>query len=364
MKKSIVLLLLAIVSVACTRDKVQDVAVRIDGGKTIYASIDIPECRVQLNEKCQTVWTEGDEIIVLSQEEYSKYRFDGKTGDRSGSFTKVASGDTPPESYLFDKSYAIYSTESWHGYGCFSDGTPAMFTSVLATQTYMNDSYGLYANTMLGSSEDGINYTFKNVLGYLRLSIVGSKVVSKITVIGNEQEIIAGVFYFPITDYLQRTWYRDTSNAVVLDCGDGVALSSTPTSFYFVLPPTTFAQGISVCVDFADGTSYVHATKKTITIERNAIQPMATFNANVDESDYSTLVINHTGRYIDTPLFEGAVSGDVDWGDGKTSFFTEFLSYDFTDNKESHTVSFKVLGATSFEIESCEGISAIDLSNF
>lgn len=333
-------------------------------GKTIYASIDVPECRVQLNDKCQTVWTEGDEIIVMNQEEYSKYRFDGKTGDLSGSFTKVASGDIPPEGYVFDKSYAIYSTESWYGYGCFSDGTPAMFARVLATQTYMKDSYGLHANFMFGSSEDGANYSFRNLFGYLRLSMVGSKKISKISLIGNDREIIAGTLYFSVRDYLALTWYDGMSSLITLDCGEGVTLSETPTSFYLVLPPVTFEKGISVCVDFADGTNYIHTTGKSITIERNVIQPMATFNVDINDDNYSRLVLHHTGRYIDMPRFNGAVSGEVDWGDGKTSFLTDFLSYDFTDDVASHVVTFKVLGAKSFELDSCEGISSIDLSNF
>lgn len=361
MKKSFVLLLLMIVSVACTNDNVQDVAVSVGEGEKIYASISAPECRVQLNDGRETVWTAGDQILVVSQDEYALYGFDGNTGDKSGSFTKQQSFAAPSDSYLFDKSYALYSFE---GYGAFADGTPALFSRVQSTQSYMKNSYGLMANAMVGSSEDGVNYTFKNVLGYLRLSLVGNKSVSKITVSGNAEEIISGIFYFSIKDFNTLAWYDEKTSAITLDCGAGVALSSAPTPFYFVLPPMTFEQGIRVNVEFTDGTSYTHATKKQIVIERNTIQPMAAFDADVDENDYSQLVINHTGRYIDAPLFVGAVSGEVDWGDGNTSLLHEFLSYDFLDGKESHVVSFKVLGAESFELQSCEGVSTIDLSNF
>lgn len=364
MKKSLVFSLLAIFFVACTRDEVENVVVDAVAPDTIYASIDTPSCRVQLNDRCETVWTKNDVITVISSNEFAIYRFNGKTGDYSGSFTKIGYGTTPSKQYRFDKSYAIYSNETFVGYGAFSDGTPILFTTVQPTQTYKKGSYGEHANIMFGSSGDGKNYQFKNVLGYLRLSLMGNRKVSKITLSGNDNETIAGVFYFPTIDSSKHEWHSGQSSSIELDCGDGVTLSTTPTSFYFVLPPMTFKKGIKVTINFTDGTSYVQTTQKSIPIERNVVQPMKSFDTNPDSLDRREVVVYHSGEYIVVPALENAVTGEINWGDGNVSFFNEFTSYDFTDGNLSHTIKIDVTGATAVEFESCEGISKVDLSNF
>ena len=363
MVKSIFLSLLAILLAACTRDKVEDVMVNIDSEDTVYASIDAPECRVELNDKCQTVWTKDDEIMVVSANEYSLYRFNGNTGDRSGSFKKIGYGNPPSASIKFgNKSYALYGNYS--SYGAYSNGTPVLFTEIQSQQTYKEESYGLYANAMVGTSEGDNNFIFKNLLGYLRLSVTGNRSISKITLMGNDKEIISGIIYFAITDFSQFTWRANTSSSIVLDCGAGVALSAEPTSFYFVVPPMTFQKGFTVTIDFTDGTSYTQTTSKAISIERNTIQPMKTINTNPDSIEYKEVTIDHTGEYIITPLLENAISGSIDWGDGEVSLFNKFSSHDFVDKKSSHTIKIEVVGATAIELESCEGVSKIDLSNF
>jgi len=364
MKKSLIFSLFAILFVACTRDGVEDVVVDAVVPDTIYATIETPSCRVQLNDRCETVWNKDDIIIVLSSNEYSLYRFNGKTGDYSGSFTKVGYGVAPGDKYRFDKSYAIYSQNSFEGYGSYSDGTPLLFASVQATQTYKKGSYGEHANIMFGGSEDGKNYQFTNILGYLRLSLTGNRKVSKITLSGNNNETIAGTLYFPTVDSSKHEWYSGQSSSIELDCGNGVALSTAPTSFYFALPPIIFNKGIKVSINFTDGTSYVQSTQKSIPIARNTIQPMKSFDTNPDSLDRREVVIYHSGEYIIAPTLDNAVTGEINWGDGNVSFFNEFTSYDFTDGAMSHIIKIDVAGATAVEFESCEGISKVDLSNF
>lgn len=70
---------------------------------------------------------------------------------------------------------------------------------------------------------------------------------------------------------------------IYLDCWDGardgyVKLSNdaeNPTSFWFVLPPTTFEGGITVTVHDTNGNTYTKSTDNAIAIERNIVQPMA-----------------------------------------------------------------------------------------
>ena len=93
---------------ACARDNV-----KVDGVETIQGTIadfDVVS-RVELNGNTQTVWNENDEICVFHDDEIKTYRFTGKTGDRSGSFTLVASEAQTIDDIVFDQYYAIYPVE-------------------------------------------------------------------------------------------------------------------------------------------------------------------------------------------------------------------------------------------------------------
>ena len=365
MRRYLIVAMLAAMFVACTTDKTTDLEVNVGVPDVVYASIGEAECRVQLNDKCQTVWTKDDLIFVFSKTETSLYKFNGKTGDREGSFTLSGSAEPLGDGYKFDgKWFAIYDYYNFTGYGGFSDGTIVLFSEIQSVQTYLKNSYGLHANIMFGTSDDGKNYEFRNLLGYLRLSITGVKNVSKITVVGNDKEVLSGEFYFPTSAYESHQWYDKKSTSITLDCGSGVALTTTPTNFYFAMPPITLAKGLTVTVTFTDGTTYTQTTSKRVVIERNTIQPMATFNTNIDAADYCEVTIYHTGEFIEVPTFDNAVSGEINWGDGTVSLFNKFTTYDFTDGKESHTIRAEVIGATAVELKSCEGVSKIDLSNF
>ena len=131
MRNYFILALLATMFVACTSDQTEDVALKVEEN-VIYASIDEPECRVQLNEKCQTVWTKNDQIVVFNVNEYALYQFMGKTGDRSGSFTRVGSGQAPGNSYKFDQYYALFFAPVLVG---------GLYVSVLAMMGVALDRY-------------------------------------------------------------------------------------------------------------------------------------------------------------------------------------------------------------------------------
>ena len=87
MRRSFILALATIVFVGCVKDMTNDVAVGL-GGKRYYATIAPIESRVQLNSQKQTVWNTGDEIVIFTPDNTIQIAsFDGKTGDRDGSFT-------------------------------------------------------------------------------------------------------------------------------------------------------------------------------------------------------------------------------------------------------------------------------------
>lgn len=362
MKRILTFACLVAVAAGCVREEVQEPLVT---GHKIYARIAGDETKVQLNSAQKTVWTAGDRITVLGEYDgYNKsdWTFDGQTGDRNGSFT-IASKAKYSDLAFGDGYHAIY--------GPFDgpakiDGRLVLLSEVLASQDYIPGSYGLQANVMYGKSDDGTNFRFSNMLGYLRLSLTGDKVVDRIVLAGNRDETLAGDFYF-YTDEAPETlhWNGNSSRQIVLGCGDaGVQLSDEPVDFYFVLSPMTFESGISVEIHFKDGTFYPQSTTKSVTIARNTILSMS--DIATGEGSWQTVTVYHKGQLMYAPYFSGgtALSGMIMWGDGQTTGLGAVESHKFIGSEASHTVQAKVKDADFFRLDSCEGVSKIDLSGF
>ena len=354
--------LLIVVLSACTKDTTTDIQPQV--GDMIYASIEADDSRVQLNESQKTVWNANDQIVVHSPTKATLWRFSGKSGDRDGNFQNVGTFNFSNfAAYGFKKYYAFYPYENWSGVGSFTDGSPAIFFEVPAQQSYTEGSYGIHANAMFATSDDGSRYTFKNLMGYIRLSITGAKSIASIELKGANAETLAGTMYMSPDNPFLLNWYSagTLSPTISINCGNGVQLSDKPTDFYFVLPAMQFMKGLIVNIHYTDGSIFTKATSKSVLVERNTIQPFATIVAD-GESSWQSVEIHHTGSDIVAPVVSGV--GSIDWGDGVTSMIGELRKRYYTDGKESHVITIKAMDATEFELDCCEGVSKIDLSNF
>lgn len=365
MRRVIIMVSVAMMFIACTQRE-EGIALTEKTTNKIYATIESSETKVELNSQLQTVWTKNDVIVVNGPDSYAAWKFDGETGDRSGSFTKDSEDLEYPHEYCFDKYYAVYSNDGFHGW---SRGGNNMYLYIETpnTQSYKSNSYGLGANFMLGVSDDAVNYTFKNLMGYLRLSITGDKVVESIDLIGNDNETLSGTYYFNAKDVNNLYLYSAASTTLTLECGEGVPLTDEPVDFYFVLPPTTFNKGITINVKFTDGTMFPQSTSKEIDVLRNTIQPMGDFSVSVSDDVWQTLKICHTSKNFQAPFLSGSsssISGYYFWGDDSFSLLRSDYIYVYEDQEASHTITVKVRGANAVRLPSCDGVTELDLTNF
>lgn len=364
MKKSILLALLATAFVGCTQADIDETRPS-SPEEVIYATIAEEEItRVELNNKKQTTWSAGDYIVRYGQDVHDVWEFAGVTGDRNGVFKLFGEWSDLVDFDFKGKYYSFYPYDSYAGLGGFQNGDKAIFYYIKSEQNYIKNSYDPRSNIMHGIGSDASNFTFKNLMGYLRLSLKGDKKVQSITLEGNNGEYLGGYKYIHLEDISINGWYSDVTTYMTLNC-NGVQLTDIPTEFYFALDPTTFSQGISVTILFTDGTVFPQSTSKSIGIERNVIQPMATIDTGA-ELEWQTVTIQHSGDKVSAPTLYGysALSGYLYWGDDYMSDLNSLKSYVYDDGISEHTITVKSLNATGFEIEDCTGISAIDLSNF
>ena len=265
MRKSLFFALVVLLLTACTSDIAELYAPKKDG--VLYVSFE-KDTRVLLSDELKTVWTEGDQVSVFCKS-YSNecWQFTGKSGETSGELVRQDGGVNGNLKTVV-ALYPYSSTNSLLG-------TTLLFT-IPNEQKYAAGSYGLGDNIMLAVSEND-NLSFKNLFGYLRLSLTGTATIDYITITANGGETIAGGAKMNISS-LEMSFLSNKSSSITLDCGQGVKLSGTPTTFHFALVPQQYKSGITITAHCTDGTKITKSTDKQVDIVRNHILPMASFN--------------------------------------------------------------------------------------
>lgn len=366
MRRFIFCLLLTLSVSSCVKDATVDICDGLDPQDRIYATFDDEPNRVEMSLEHHMVWTKGDYLFVYGPNSCKRYKFDGKTGDREATFTRT--NTYTPYDFEVDGYYAV---APYGGRGSANvDPTRICFfsdTKGTMNQLYNTNSCGSVGdNLVFATSKDGVNFRFKSIMGYLRVSLTGDKSVKNIELINHSGDNISGRYYFYVDNPDVVYLYSEPApqSTILLDCGSGVKLSAAPTDFYFVVKPMQLTAGITLCVNFTDGTTFVQSTTKQMTIKRNTVQPMGVINTSGVE--YQMLGVKYSGTTFEVPTFEGAtsISGYLDFGDGTTSILSLTKSYDFTDGKQTHTITANVRNANRVKISSCQGVEQIDLSNF
>ena len=279
MKKFFILSALVSMSfVACTADKEQ-FGNLISDGQELYAGFDALS-RTYVEDNTYLRWHEDDRLTAFYGNTLNRqYKFKGQTGDNSGSFSHVPSGDLETGN-AFDRIYAVYpydETATITDEGIISLTLPAV-------QQYAENSFGKGANTMIAVTEnlEDTFLAFKNACGYLKLKLYAPEggVVKSIEVKGNKNEKIAGAAIATIAfgEAPVVTMSDEATTAITVECGEGVTLgqtAETATEFWVVIPEVTFTEGITITVTNSFGTTFTKSTDNEVVIERNTIQPMA-----------------------------------------------------------------------------------------
>lgn len=236
-----------------------------------FEGADEIDTRTYLDGQARMRWTADDRLTIFKKTTYNReFAFTGKTGANAGGFRQVSVDDDFWFGYDVDYNYAIYPHSADNAF----DETDCFFTTTMPSeQTYVENSFGLGANTMVAASESG-QLIFKNVGSYLRVMLWGeNQTVKKITLSSVAGEALAGEakIVATLTDAPTCTMVGTTSS-IVLNCPEAVEVNTTedaPVSFWIVLPPVVLAEGYKVIVENADGKTQEYAVNKEKTFKRN-----------------------------------------------------------------------------------------------
>ena len=240
--------------------------------------------RTYIEEGKYLRWNEDDRLTIFYGNTLNRqYKFNGATGDNSGTFSLVPDGMLGTDN-AFDHIYALYP---YNADARISDEGVISLT-LPAVQNYAENSFGRGANTMIAVTEnlEDTFLAFKNACGYLKLKLYNAEgaTIKNIEVKGNSGERLAGAATATIAfgEAPVLAMADDATTSVTLDCGEGVALGTTAetaTEFWVTLPVTTFAEGFTITATDTEGGVFEKSTTNEVIIERNAIQPMAALEA-------------------------------------------------------------------------------------
>ena len=328
MKRYIIYLLSIVVLISCSKEQDTITNNSVNYSPKFYAEIDNTLTRTYVNDALKVCWNDNDKLSVFTSTENQQYQFDGNTGDSEGTFSKVESySSSTGASLSVDANYAVYphSEETTIS----SDGT---LTFVLPqNQVYVKNSFGVNSNPMIAVTENKKDtyLSFKNICGYLRLSLYGDSITAKsIRLEGNSNERISGTANVSIS-YGQEpiiTLADDALHTITLDCQDGVQIgesASEATEIWFVLPPVTFENGFTIISEDISGNKYIKSTENRIEIKRNVVSNMAT--SKVEQ------LIGYCYNFLEEDLY-GWESG-VHYYDDKNSLYIVSKT-DATENRE------------------------------
>jgi hypothetical protein len=250
-----------------------------------YATFEQPEetaTKVYVNDELCLRWNADDRVSIFNKITYNQqYKFLGQTGANAGEFAKVENAEfvtgNPIEHVV---SFYPYSAETVINE---SEQVQMVWPS---EQTFQYYSFGLNANPMLSVTYDNV-LQYMNIGGYLTISLYGEGSVNSIVLEGHQNEQISGqgMVYMTSegTPEVYLIYDPSTPSQIVLNCESPVALHSSESNaveFWLVVPPKSFRKGFTITVNTTVGT-FMKATTKEITIERNRISRMAPMKIEV-----------------------------------------------------------------------------------
>ena len=254
MKKNIITAAFAAASAlllvsSCAKEELRE-NVNTGDGKVFTAVISQNLTKTTITSEYKVNWEAGDQIYI--NEAIFSATPDASDATKA-TFTKV-SGSDPVSDYT-----AVYPAS-------IMVGTQA---TLPATQTYAAGKFNAPMCAM--SSTESLE--FKNFCGVLCFALKGTDKVKSIAVTANEQ--LCGPFEFADATSFSFSG-ENVGYTVTLDCGEGVQLSSTEsTNFYIYLPPATYTSGMKIVATDTEGKTFKKTTTKSAEITKNNIY---TFN--------------------------------------------------------------------------------------
>lgn len=249
------------------------------------------------------VWKNKDSFSLLNDSSCNGLMIlSGEEGKSSGVFEGkmdkvLESGENYFAVYPYD--YRITYSEDTGISAIFPDEqTNLYFPAIMA-------AYGTVDNNSC------LTMDFKNIFSVLRLGITGNgEILSKITVAGNDNELMAGEF--TLKDLISsEPAFQGNTRLISFLLDEPVTLDGTIMNFDIAIPYRLYEKGLTLTLYTEDGSSMsADIGTSGIDMKRNTIYDVPTLNFTPDQKDYEWspgfLTVDEDGyRFTDTDRIGG-----------------------------------------------------------
>ena len=260
--------------VGCQQDELVPSGSQDNSLKSVRATTSsIVKSRTSLSGN-SVVWNTGDAIGIFSNTSDSVARYD--LTEISGDEAQFES-DKPVRGNTF---YAFYP----YAADAVVSGTNVSFR-LPEEQSFGFDSFASGICPMVAQSTTS-SFRFLQVCGLVRLNLKGNMQVSSISLSGNNGEAIAGLGSVDIAsdapEFRVSGGGQESYNEIALR-GNVALSSSQTTSFYFVVPPQVFSNGMTFKITgLVNGQqrTLTKATERSITVGRSVITSFTAVDTN------------------------------------------------------------------------------------
>ena len=265
---------------SCTDELKEEMEMELDNTKEytqFYVNVDddMADTRSILVNNKKNFFEEGDGIQLYVDEGISHGNYFDLSYYKSTNTFDVPPGYSPITGSQF---YAIFPR------GAAFNQTRNKYVMYLEHNfIYRRDTFsGTQFMPMWGRGTSTNVLYFHPMAGLLRFSLSGSIKVTKITLKGNNGEQIGGgaeidpTLDTPTLNMVSIYVGKEPAYEQVMTVAENapyLELSESPTSFYFVVPPITFTNGITITIE-ADGLNHpiVKSTNKAVDVGRGMIK--------------------------------------------------------------------------------------------
>ncbi len=295
---------------------------------TIRASI-IDATRTTLGkateEGYQTSWVAGDMIGVFGSNINNKMFSTSQSGP---------SVDFSGTTHLTTEEYVAYYP--YLATTTYTDG--ALSIDLPAEQIYPGEAHLLEYAPMAAYSTDGKNFSFKNLCGLIRVQLLGTATIEKITFETLDGKFVSGTMKAQVSESGITTSLSEGKSSVAITNLSATLSPRRLTSFYIVLPENEY-QGIKFTLqDSEKKTMTLQASEFTLSVRRSVMSTLAaiTYEANGRIYEIGDLYDNGTIKGI---VYEVDESGQH----GKIVSLNEYKGYygygysNYLNNCTSHT---------------------------
>lgn len=281
------------------------------GGKTLKAYIGDPKTKTHMGPLSdgvyKTLWSEGDEIYVVSGNEEAVYTLSSGAGTTEGLF--VGKGD-------MKECRAYYPAENVSR--IVDNGYLRVYAVFPDRQNYVKDSFEQGIYPMVAKGEDGV-LRFHNIFSVVQLNLTGTRRVDSLVFSRafSGPASIAGSFIVGLGDdrlgNIVGNFNGDVENtyAITIDCGEGVQLKEDEaTSFHVVIPPGNYG-GFELAIYTPDGVMK-KSTTNDFSLEASQLRAVRPFRVQFEtDPDYEEervefekeeYYVRCTGGYVEVPV--------------------------------------------------------------